>query len=113
NAFKINEDVVIPLEKLGEYTDGVERINIEYSVANKLELLDALEDYFSGAFVVEEKELLAERVQRALEVVRRVRGRWQAIAGDLDHYFDELQTYRQRLSWKAEVRDELRRIFDG
>ena len=113
NAFKINEDVVIPLEKLGEYTDGVERINIEYSVANKLELLDALEDYFSGQFVTDEKELLAERLPRAREVVRRVRGRWQAIAGELDHYFDELQTYRQRLSWKAEVRDELRRIFDG
>ena len=28
NAFKINEDVVIPLPKLGEYSDGIERINI-------------------------------------------------------------------------------------
>ena len=35
NAFKINEDVVIPLEKLGEYTDGVERINIEFSVTEQ------------------------------------------------------------------------------
>ena len=113
NAFKINEDVVIPLEKLGEYTDGIERINIEYSVANKLALLGALEDYFSGELIVEDKEMLGDRPARALELLRRVRGRWQAIAGDLDHYFDELQTYRARLSWKTEVRDELRRIFDG
>jgi FAD/FMN-containing dehydrogenase/Fe-S oxidoreductase len=41
NAFKINEDVVIPLERLGEYTDAIERINIELSIRNKLELLDA------------------------------------------------------------------------
>jgi FAD/FMN-containing dehydrogenase len=41
NAFKINEDVVIPLERLGEYTDAIERINIEFSLANKLQLLDA------------------------------------------------------------------------
>jgi FAD/FMN-containing dehydrogenase/Fe-S oxidoreductase len=113
NAFKINEDVVIPLEKLGEYTDGVERINIELSIRNKLELLDALEEYFSGELAVEDKDLLAERPGRALELLRRVRGRWQAIAADLDHYFDELQSYRQRLSWKTELRDELRRIFDG
>ena len=113
NAFKINEDVVIPLEKLGEYTDGVERINIEFSIRNKLELLDALEEYFSGELVVEDKDLLGERPARALELLRRVRGRWQAIAADLDHYFDELQSYRQRLSWKTEVREELRRIFDG
>jgi FAD/FMN-containing dehydrogenase/Fe-S oxidoreductase len=49
NAFKINEDVVIPLERLGEYTDAIERINIELSIGNKLELLTALEEYFSGA----------------------------------------------------------------
>ena len=40
NAFKINEDVVIPLERMGEYTDAIERINIELSIRNKLELLD-------------------------------------------------------------------------
>ena len=119
NAFKINEDVVIPLEKLGAYTDGVERINIEFSVRNKLELLTALEEYFSGDLPTERQdslspsEVLGERPGRALELLRRVRGRWQAIAADLDHYFDELQSYRQRLSWKAEVRDELRHIFDG
>ena len=42
NAFKINEDVVIPLERLGDYTDGIERINIELSIGNKLVLCDAL-----------------------------------------------------------------------
>src|SRR4029077_8077749 len=47
NAFKINEDVVIPLERLGDYTDGIERINIELSIANKLTLVDALSDLFA------------------------------------------------------------------
>ena len=37
NAFKINEDVVIPLERLGDYTDGIERINIELSIAQQAE----------------------------------------------------------------------------
>ncbi|MFM7632931.1 MAG: DUF3683 domain-containing protein, partial [Betaproteobacteria bacterium] len=39
NAFKINEDVVIPLDRMGEYTDGIERINIELSITNKLKLI--------------------------------------------------------------------------
>ena len=39
NAFKINEDVVIPLPRMWEYTDGIERINIELSLRNKLKLL--------------------------------------------------------------------------
>ena len=113
NAFKINEDVVIPLEKLGEYTDGVERINIEYSVQNKLELVARLDEYFCAPPPIDDQELLGDRLARAQELLRRVRGRWQAIAADLDHYFRELQSYAVRLSWKTELRDELRQIFDG
>nr|MCU0969776.1 DUF3683 domain-containing protein [Rubrivivax sp.] len=37
NAFKINEDVVIPLPRMGEYTEGIERINVELSLRNKLQ----------------------------------------------------------------------------
>ncbi|MFZ8988543.1 MAG: DUF3683 domain-containing protein, partial [Methylophilaceae bacterium] len=40
NAFKINEDVVIPLERLGEYSNGIERLNIELSLNNKLMILE-------------------------------------------------------------------------
>jgi FAD/FMN-containing dehydrogenase len=32
NAFKVNEDVVIPLPRMGDYCDGIERINIELSI---------------------------------------------------------------------------------
>src|SRR5450830_1183385 len=46
NAFKINEDVVIPLNRMGEYTDGIERINIELSIKNKLQFLDELNAFF-------------------------------------------------------------------
>ena len=48
NAFKINEDVVIPLERLGGYSDGIERINIELSIRNKIALLDAVRDFLAG-----------------------------------------------------------------
>src|SRR6185436_9770062 len=54
NAFKINEDVVIPLERLGEYTDAIERINIEFSIANKLKLVARLAELFTGELPVYE-----------------------------------------------------------
>lgn len=47
NAFKINEDVVIPLSKLAEYSEGIERINIVQSMRNKLRNLDVLSERFS------------------------------------------------------------------
>ncbi|MFK5914200.1 MAG: FAD/FMN-binding oxidoreductase [Woeseiaceae bacterium] len=45
NAFKINEDVVIPLPKLSEYNDGIERFNIELSTKNKLAIIEEIQAY--------------------------------------------------------------------
>jgi FAD/FMN-containing dehydrogenase len=83
NAFKINEDVVIPLNRMGEYTDGIERINIELSIKNKLQLLDALEAFFKAgklplgksddANEIPSAELLEDRVQHALTLLKQVR----------------------------------------
>ena len=91
NAFKINEDVVIPLPRLAEYSDGIERINIELSIGNKLALLGELAAYFAGELPLVQQdvkvsaaELLGERPQRALEAVERVRARWQWMLDNLD-----------------------------
>ena len=93
NAFKINEDVVIPLERMGEYTDGIERINIELCLRNKLELLDALEHFFArgklplgksdDAGEIPSAELLEDRVQQALALLPRC-ARCGRLAGGLD-----------------------------
>jgi len=48
NAFKINEDVVIPLHHLAAYSEGIERINIEQSIDNKLRMITAVRDYLEG-----------------------------------------------------------------
>lgn len=127
NAFKINEDVVIPLERLGEYSDGIERINIELSLANKLALLDELDAYFAGALAVSvhgealaASEMLAGRPEGAREILRAARTRWQWLLDHLDDaaadggtVFGTLQTYAQRVSWKTEVREPLMQLFDG
>ncbi|HEX4585862.1 MAG TPA: DUF3683 domain-containing protein [Burkholderiaceae bacterium] len=95
NAFKINEDVVIPLARLGEYTDAIERINIERSTANKLRMLDALQDLLGTPFALghgpdpeldrlSRVEILGDRVQRALELIGSVRHRWTALMQQID-----------------------------
>ena len=146
NAFKINEDVVIPIDGLGGYCDGIERINIELSISNKLKLLDALDAYFAGELPVlqgEDRvtpaELLGDRVERARELVAQARTRWkflfdhmgtplaalgQAAAGRIipalaaiqfheQTVFHIVQNHTVRVSWKEEVRDGLRDIFEG
>ena len=155
NAFKINEDVVIPLPRMGEYTDGIERINIELSIKNKLKLVDELEAFFArgnlplgrsdDANEIPSAELLEDRVQHALTLLREIRGRWRYLQDHLDTplqsaraslighglgllgpafeqrlqnqpdatVFHLMQDRTIRVSWKNEIRAELRKIFNG
>jgi FAD/FMN-containing dehydrogenase/Fe-S oxidoreductase len=115
NAFKINEDVVIPLERLGEYTDAIERINIELSTTNKLQLLEALHRYFSELGAGWGTEILGERAVEALALIEHVRALWRSYLDGLgdDPLFERLQNRDIRVSWKTEVRAELGRIFLG
>lgn len=123
NAFKINEDVVIPLPRMAEYTDGIERINIELSLRNKLRLLDALEAFFSrgnlplgrqdDAGEIPSAELLEDRVAQALALLRDVRALWQGWLQQADTLFPQLQDHSLRASWKTQVRAPLQQIFAG
>lgn len=155
NAFKINEDVVIPLNRMGEYTDGIERINIELSIKSKLQLVDTLEAFFArgnlplgrsdDANEIPSAELLEDRVQHALTLLREIRARWRYLQDHLDtplaqaraslighglgllgqefearlhqqpdaSVFHLLQDRTIRVSWKNEIRAELRKIFNG
>jgi FAD/FMN-containing dehydrogenase/Fe-S oxidoreductase len=123
NAFKVNEDVVIPLSRMAEYTDGIERINIELSLRNKLKLCAELEAFLSrgnlplgkveDASEIPSAELLQERVMQALAVVRDVRDLWQNWLTQADALFAQLQDHTLRASWKTQIRSPLQDIFSG
>jgi FAD/FMN-containing dehydrogenase/Fe-S oxidoreductase len=157
NAFKINEDVVIPLNRMGEYSDGIERINVELSIRNKLQLLAELRTYFltshlplgksddADAEDIPAAELLEDRVKQAEQLLEDVHMRWSYLLSNLDKklsdeqdeiialgvqplhgsfnerlakqpdatLFDIIQDRTVRVSWKTEVRAQLRQIFGG
>jgi FAD/FMN-containing dehydrogenase/Fe-S oxidoreductase len=115
NAFKINEDVVIPLPRMGEYTDEIERINIELSTRNKLRVLDELLALFGdasrlplpkhgdggdddddgadgglGASAAAHR-LRDDRVLQATGLLRRIRTRWQFLLDNIGEPLAGLQ----------------------
>lgn len=152
NAFKINEDVVIPLNRLAEYSEGIERINIHQSLHNKLRLVRELRAHFRGELpelrhrpdYLEREDLeaseeggsiLGRKRSRAVAHLEAVESRWQGI---LDNLEGDAKTYdawlndtaradRQpgdrliqlllrrslRISYRDEVEQPLKEIFDG
>ena len=99
NAFKINEDVVIPLDKLDVYSEGIERINIHQSIQNKLALIDAALETFSeenpelirqlksvpGYEDSEENDVILQaKKDHAAKHLTTVRDRWQLILENIE-----------------------------
>ncbi|MEO5368485.1 MAG: DUF3683 domain-containing protein [Magnetococcus sp. DMHC-1] len=100
NAFKINEDVVIPLERLAEYSRGIERINIEQSIQNKLHIVQAVVLFLEGDRLArllptrmenntESHAILAGQIKAAIDILEEVRQRWQACLDGLDRPADD------------------------
>jgi FAD/FMN-containing dehydrogenase/Fe-S oxidoreductase len=154
NAFKINEDVVIPLHRMGEYTDGIERINIELSIRNKLLLIAELENIVAAGLPMGKFEdadpdkassddIMADRAGLVSELIAGVKARWQLLLEIIDQplaanatalkacgiapnlvdqaltdkpdetVFSLLQDRRIRVSWKAELKAPIEKIFSG
>ena len=95
NAFKVNEDVVIPLDRLADYSRGIERINIEQSIHNKDAILAAILDYLDRELPEaratseyetsdEAQAILITKQATARDLVQQVRTRWQLILERLD-----------------------------
>jgi len=119
NAFKINEDVVIPLARLGEYTDAIERINIERSTANKLAMLDAVQELLGTRFPLgrgadpeaerlSREEIIGDRVERALELISEARERWSGLMQQIDA---PAQDWQQLVGMDA-AEGPVTRVFD-
>ena len=135
NAFKINEDVVIPLARLAEYSRGVERINIEESIANKLEVILAFRRILCEERPAEDEDgIVSGKFDLALELLDAVERRWQTLlerlddpVGDIDvldteerariregdRVIDLLLRRDVRVSYRAELKQPLREIFRG
>lgn len=99
NAFKLNEDVVIPLDKIGEYTLVCERFNIECSIQNKLDMLEAVRSYLQGYISlgnpsmitgITKQELLAKTVPEALRKLDKTKERWSFVLTHLDDAFKDV-----------------------
>ena len=113
---------------MGEYTEGIERINIELSLRNKLALVDALEAFFDAGNLPLGKsdDAGAIATRRAARGPRaagaRAAARGRARSGALARrprparrrvdrgttVFELLQDHTLRASWKTQIRAPLR-----
>ncbi|HHJ35947.1 MAG TPA: DUF3683 domain-containing protein [Gammaproteobacteria bacterium] len=100
NAFKINEDVVIPLPRLAEYNRGIECINIRQAISNKIKICDGITDYLDGNLEdtaeddeyttsEEARDIVRKKCETARQLISTKKQRWSDILKQLDSPADE------------------------
>jgi FAD/FMN-containing dehydrogenase/Fe-S oxidoreductase len=119
NAFKINEDVVIPLDRLSDYNESIERINIEYSTRNKLRMIDAVINYLDSENAEQQQMLDREfneppneeifaifeaKKAAAREHLQTTQQRWTCMIEHLDDPAEEHRELLERLNETARER---------
>ena len=143
NAFKINEDVVIPLDRLADYSEGIETINVHQSISNKLVMLDVIAEYIKtetqqlSQLETESSQFLKQRYTNAEDIINHTRQRWSAL---LKHFADKLESANEflldtekasadlamdasvihsilngqiRISYHREIEQPLKQLFSG
>jgi len=135
NAFKINEDVVIPLPRLGDYSNGIDRINIELSITNKLKIAQEIRRYLSEDLISLHnvdinKELLDNKKLLSLSLVDQIIDKWSQYLSRLDYMIDDftglpifneshknlfeaIQSHDLKISFKEEIKRPLIEVFSG
>ncbi len=74
NAFKLNEDVVLPLEALAEFARWIEAVNVEEERYSQSRFVERAEEILAGAAAPpDDPEWLAAKIPAALELCRTAR----------------------------------------
>ncbi len=70
NAFKLNEDIVLPLTALAEFARFVDEYNIEEDIHNKQDFIGKTVEYLKTAVPIEDPDWLEAKLPKANELCR-------------------------------------------
>jgi FAD/FMN-containing dehydrogenase/Fe-S oxidoreductase len=75
NAFKLNEDIVIPLEKLPQFTDFIDALNIRKLLENQLSLIEYLRQFTQNLNALPLSQMQVEKLSKYRESLLQQRER--------------------------------------
>ncbi len=73
NAFKLNEDIVLPIDSLADFAKFIDQYNIEEKKFNQVRIIYNIIEYLDSAIPLSDPELLEKRVGQAKDLAYRTR----------------------------------------
>jgi FAD/FMN-containing dehydrogenase/Fe-S oxidoreductase len=70
NAFKLNEDIVLPLPALAEFARFVDAYNLDENIYNKTQIIERIVEYLETAEPIEDPDWLEAKIPKANDLCR-------------------------------------------
>ncbi len=122
NAFKLNEDIVIPLERLPDFADFIEKLNFEKELLNVLHCIDHIKELIIEREVKASDSVPVQRLVDCKEYLTEVREKYQDYFSDLidknktgekKSIFRQLQDGNIRIEFDEDIVQYMRKMFHG
>ena len=98
NAFKMNEDIVIPLDALAEFARFIDGMNVEEERYAQLRFAERAGEVFTGAQTADDGEQIGAKTPAALALCGRFRDELGSIGAEALRGLSHVQEFRHGLS---------------
>lgn len=106
NAFKMNEDVVITVDKLPTFSDYVDHQNLERDLKTNILIIDDANDYLQKMDIPEDDSFLKTKIENFKDYSQKIKATYEAYLTHLDH------PAREIFSGDSSFANENRSLFD-
>jgi len=130
NAFKLNEDIVIPIEKLPAFSDFVEMINISKELENYIDIIDRVSAYLNAkrplqdSFMSQKLKAFTQQIgeirqdfdkylKNIAKPVKNVFPKDRALSKDKRLVFEMIRDKQILPGIEDKVKENFRRLFHG
>ena len=107
NAFKLNEDIVLPLPALAEFSRYVDSYNLNEDLYTSERVIEEIEAFLYTADHGEDPDWMEAKIPKAREMCVRTR---QLLT---KHHQDDTHRRSRQRTLMRQLRDELKELFSG
>lgn len=117
NAFKLNEDIVLPIHSLSEFATYVDKYNLREKKFNEIGIIENIVQHLDSATPLSDSELFRKRVSQIKDIAFKLKNKLDIASRDAleagIHSKNFFKDVNQRLRGYTMIVDQLEKIYTG
>jgi FAD/FMN-containing dehydrogenase/Fe-S oxidoreductase len=116
NAFKLNEDIVIPLINLPDFADYIEQLNYIKEFENAIAAIDKINNYLTGILSSESEDIPNKRIEGIISYLKNKKDEYKDLIKGIDLNPETLKNLQNgiiKYSYAEEITSYYKKVLHG